>query len=83
MIAQLVDVPERRDVPQSSLDSQRRSQDRAQLTRADALAELQRLPGSVRGALREVVSRGTAFHHAGESLCVILTSIVISVRLFQ
>ncbi|KAK9789551.1 hypothetical protein WJX73_010627 [Symbiochloris irregularis] len=64
MIAQLVDVPERRDVPQSSMDSQRRSQDRARITRADALAELQRMPGQVRSALREVMARGTAFHHA-------------------
>lgn len=64
-ISRLIDMPERSEVPLSSLPSQKRASSKASLSRAEAVAELQRLPGAVRGALSEVVARGAAFHHAG------------------
>ena len=64
-ISQQVDIPERTEVPAGILPSQR-SQSKHSFTRADAVAELQRLPGAIRAALREVVARGAAFHHAGK-----------------
>ena len=63
-IGRLVEVPERTNVPVSSLPSQR-AQGMAAITRAEAVAELQRLPGAVRAALSDVIAHGTAFHHAG------------------
>ena len=63
-VSRLIEVPERSNMPTGSLPSQK-AQCAAPLTRAEAVAELQRLPGAVRGALSEVVARGAAFHHAG------------------